>query len=105
MHGMLLRTWFLPMVVGLSLSLGISGGSWAAMHWLWTSIEARFEALAALNVDINSSRETLAEIEETTWGVTLREIDAERYVVLPAGALDHPPWTVGGQPAVRLSRK
>ena len=105
MHGMLLRTWLLPMVVGLSLSLGICGGSWAAMHWLWTSIEARIEVLAALDVDIRNAREMLVEIEETTWGVTLREIDGERYVVLPVGALDYPPWTVGGQPAVRLSRK
>ena len=100
-----LRAWILPLVVGVSLSLGISGGSWATMRWLWTSIEARIEALAALNVDIRNARETLAEIEETTWGVTLREIDGERYVVLPAGALDYLPWTVGGQPAVRLSRK
>ena len=58
-----------------------------------------------VNADIEKGRETLAEIEETTWGVTLREIDGERYVVLPAGSLDYPPWTVGGRPTVKLSRK
>ena len=42
---------------------------------------------------------------ETTWGVTLREIEGERFVVLPAAALDAPPWTVGGRPAVKLSRR
>ena len=26
--------------------------------------------------------------------MTLREIDGERFVVLPAGTLDYPPWTV-----------
>ncbi len=46
---------------------------------------------------------TLDQIEDTTWGVTLREIDGERFVVLPAGSLSHPPWTVGGRPAVKLS--
>ena len=56
-----------------------------------------------LEVRIDTARETLAEIEDTTWGVTLREIDGERFVVLPDGTLDHPPWTVGGRPALKLS--
>ena len=103
LSAMLMRAWILPLVVGLSLSLGICGGSWAAMHWLSTNIQRRIETLAAVNVEIDQARETLAEIEETTWGVTLREIDGERYVVLPAGTLDYPPWTVGGRPAVKLS--
>ncbi len=41
------------MGVGLSFFLGICGGSWAAMHWLWTAIEDRIETLAVLNVDID----------------------------------------------------
>ena len=55
-------------------------------------------------VEIKQARETLAQIEETTWGLTLREIEGERFVVLPAAALDYPPWTVGGRPAVKLSK-
>ena len=60
-----------PLVVGLSLFLGFSGGSWATMHWLWRSIEIRIEALATLNRQVEQARWTLAEIEETTWGATL----------------------------------
>ena len=105
MRAMLLRAWLRPLVVGLSLFLGISGGSWGAMHWLWKSIEVRIEALATLNRQIDEARWTLTEIEDTTWGVTLREIDGERFVVLPAGSLAHPPWTVRGRPAVKLSRE
>ena len=55
-----------------------------------------------VKVQIEQARETVAEIEETSWGVTLREVDGERFVVLPDGTLDHPPWTVGGRPAVKL---
>ena len=58
-----------------------------------------------LNVEIEQARETLAQLKETTWGVTLRKIDRERFVVLPADSLDYPPWTAGGQPAVKLSRE
>ena len=105
MRGVLLRAWLRPLVVGLSLFLGISGGSWATMHWLWRSIEVRIEALATLNQQVEQARWTLAEIEETTWGVTLREIKGERFVVLPFGTLDNPPWTVRDQPAVKLSRE
>ena len=103
MRGMLLRAWLRPLVIGLSLSVGICGGSWAAMRLLWTGIEWRVKTLAALTVDIEQARETLTEIEETTWGLELREIDGERFVVLPASALSNPPWTVGGRPALKLS--
>ena len=102
---LLRRAWLRPLVVGLSLFLGFSGGSWATMQWLSRSIEHRIETLATVNVQIEQARETLAEIEETTWGVTLREIDGERIVVLPAGTLNYPPLTLGGRPAVKLSRE
>ena len=100
---LLLNAWLRPLVVGLSLFLGFSGGSWALMHWLSTSIQSRIETLAVLDVRIDQARETLAEIEDTTWGVTLREIDGERFVVLPDGTLANPPWSVGGRPALKLS--
>ena len=104
-RALLLKAWLRPLVVGLSLFLGISGGSWATMHWLWRSIELRIEALARLNRQVEEARWTLEEIEETTWGVTLWEIEGERFVVLPFGTLDNPPWTVRDQPAVKLSRE
>ncbi len=103
LSALLPRAWILPLVVGLSLSLGIVGGSWAGTRWLWTTIEQQIEALAVLRVDIEEARATLARIEETTWGLELTEIDGERFVVLPAGALDSRPWTVGGRPALKLS--
>ena len=105
MRGLLMRVWLRPMAMGLSLFLGISGGSWATMHWLSASIESRIRTVAVLNVRIEQARETLAQMEQTTWGLTLREIDGERFVVLPAGSLDNPPWRVGGRPAVMLSRR
>ena len=103
MHVLLLGAWLRPLVVGLSLWLGICGGSWATMHWLSTRIQARIQTAAALDVDIEEARQTLARLEETTWGIVLREIQGERFVVLPAGALAYPPWTVGTRPAVKLS--
>ena len=103
LSAMLRRAWLRPLVVGLSLSLGMCGGSWAGTRWLWTTIEQQIEALAVLRVDIAEARATLALIEETAWGLELTEIDGERFVVLPVGALDSRPWTVGGRPALKLS--
>ena len=102
-RALLLNAWRRPLVIGLSLFLGFSGGSWGLMHWLSASIQTRIETLATLEVQIEGGRETLAEIEDTTWGVTLLEIDGERFVVLPDGTLANPPWTVGGRPALKLS--
>ena len=105
MRELLLKAWLRPLVVGLSLFLGISGGSWVTMQWLWRSIELRTEALATLNQQIEEARQTLAQFEKDTWGIALREIEGDRFVVLPAGALAYPPWTVRDQPAVKLSRE
>ena len=96
LSALLRRAWFLPLVAGLSLSLGMVGGSWAGTRWLWMTIEQQIEALAVLRVNIEEARATLARFEETTWGLELTEIHGERFMVLPAGALDSRPWTVGG---------
>ena len=105
MRAMLLRAWLRPLVVGLSLWLGIFGGSWATMHWLWTRIQVQIETEATLDLDIEEARQTLAQLEIDTWGIVLREIKGERFVVLPAGSLAYPPFRVRGRPAVKLSRE
>ena len=84
-RALLLKTWLRPLIVGLSLWLGIFGGSWATMRWLWTRIQARIETAAVLDLDIEEARQTLAQLETDTWGIVLREIEGERFVVLPAG--------------------
>ena len=105
MRALLLNAWLRPLVVGLSLWLGIFGGSWATMHWLSARIQARIETAAALDLDIREARQTLERLETGTWGIALREIEGERFVVLPAGALAYPPWTVDTRPAVKLSNE
>ena len=85
MRALLLKAWLRPLIVGLSLWLGIFGGSWATMRWLWTRIQARIETAAVLDLDIEEARQTLAQLETDTWGIVLREIEGERFVVLPAG--------------------
>ena len=105
MHALLLKSWLRPLVVGLRFWLGICGGSWATMHWLSTRIQARIQTVAALDLDIEEARQTLARLEAATWGIALRDIDGERFVVLPTGALADPPWTVGTRPAVKLSNE
>ena len=105
MRALLLKAWLRPLVVGLSLWLGICGGSWATMHWLSTRIQARLQTAAALDLDIEEARQTLAQLETDTWGIALREIGGERFVVLPAGSLAYPPWEVRDRPYVKLSRE
>ena len=102
-RAVLMRAWLLPSAAGLSVFLVMCGGIWGTMRWLSTSIENQLQVLAILKVDIEQARQTLAQLQKTTWRVELREIDGERFVVLPAGSLDSPPWTVGDQPAVKLS--
>ena len=73
------------------------------MRWLSIWIENQLQMLVLLDVDIEPARETLTQVETTTWRVELREICGEKFVVTPAGSLERPPWRVGGRPAVKLS--
>ena len=105
MRALLLKAWLRPLVVGLSLWLGIFGGSWATMHWLWTGIQSRIEMAVDLDLRIEEARQTLIQMEVDTWGIVLSEINGERFVVLPFGTLDNPAWTVRDRPTVKLSRE
>jgi len=105
MRELLAKAWQRPLIVGLSLWLGFFGGSWATMRWLATSIQTRIETRTELGRDIEDARRTLAQLEVDTWGLVFHEIEGERFVVVPAGALDDPPWRVDGRPALKLSNE
>ncbi|MCY3746325.1 MAG: hypothetical protein OXH05_08835 [Acidobacteria bacterium] len=102
-RALLLNAWLRPLVVGLSLFLGFSAGSWALTRSLSAGIQSRIATQAVLDVQIEEARGTLAVIEETTWGVNLVEVAGERFIVLRDGTLERQPWTVDGRPAWKLS--
>jgi hypothetical protein len=105
LRGMLLWSWLRPLVIGVVLSIGLCVGSWGAMQWLGWRIQNRIETKAALELEIERQRETVKRLKQSSWGIRLQETPRGRFVVLPPGTLDHPPWRVGGRPAVRLSTK
>ena len=102
---LLVKTWLRPLIVGLSLWLGFFGGSWATMQWLSRSIQDRIEDISLAEIEIEGGREMIAEIEETTWGVGLREVNGVRYVTLPARTPVLTAFMVDGRPYVELSRR
>ena len=105
MRELLAKAWQRPLIVGLSLWLGFFGGSWATMQWLSRSVQDRIETRSMVDLEIAGGREMLAEIEETTWGVGLREVNGERYVTLPRGTPVLTDFTVDGRPYVKLWRE
>ncbi|WP_423926184.1 hypothetical protein [Candidatus Palauibacter sp.] len=105
MRELLVKAWLRPLIVGLSLWLGIFGGSWATMCWLARSIQARIETRAELYRDIEDARRTLAELEVDTWGIVFHEIEGEPFVVVPDEALADPAWWVDDRPALKLSNE
>ncbi|MCY4027590.1 MAG: hypothetical protein OXH75_14930 [Acidobacteria bacterium] len=105
MRELLVKAWLRPLIVGVALWLGIFVGSWATMQWLSRSVQDRIEERSLVDVQIAGGREMVAEIEETTWGVGLREIDGVRYVTLPRGTPVLTAFTFDGRPYVELRRE
>ena len=62
MRALLLKAWLRPLLVGLSLWLGICGGGWATVHWLSTRIQARIQTAAALDLGIEEARQTPGDL-------------------------------------------
>ena len=75
------------------------------MRWLATSIQTRIETHTELGRDIGDARRTLAQLDVDTWGLVFHEIEGERFVVVPDGVLDRPPWRADGRPALKLSNE
>ncbi len=105
MRALLPRVWLRPLIFGLSLWVGIFGGSWATMRWLWTRIPARIETASELDFDIEEDRRTLAQMELDTCRIARLKIEGEQAVVLSAGTLDKPRWNWRERPAAKLSRE
>ena len=105
MRELLVKAWLRPLIVGVALWLGTFVGSWATMQWLSRSIQDRIEERSLVDVQIAGGREMVAEMEETTWGVGLREIDGVRYVTLPRGTPVLTAFTFDGRPYVELRRE
>ncbi len=105
MRELLVKAWLRPLIVGMALWLGIFVGSWATMRWLSRSIQDRIEDISLAEIEIEGGREMIAEIEETTWGVGLREVNGERYVTLPRGTPVLTDFTVDGRPYIKLWRE
>ena len=104
MNAALWGAWLRSVVVGVMLFLGICGGSWGLTRWLSNHLQGLIKTKAAFQVEIEEQRRTVERLKETTWGVVLHEgEEGRKFVVLPAGSLPNPPWTVGGRPAVPLS--
>ena len=105
MHGLLRRAWLRPLVIGLSLFLGICGGSWGLLQWQSSRLQRLLETQETYRRGIAQEQRALDQLQSQTWGVWLHEdTDATRYVVLPMGTLGETwPVTVLGQPAIRLS--
>ena len=105
MHGLLRRAWLRPLVIGLSLFLGICGGSWGLLQWQSSRVQRLLETQETYRRGIAQEQRALDQLQAQTWGVWLHEeADGTRYVVLPRGTLTEEwPVTVLGQPAIRLS--
>ena len=103
MNAALWRPWLRSVAVGVCLFLGILAGSWGLTRWYANNLQNLIETKAAFQVEIEEQRRTVERLKETTWGVVLHEgEEGRKFVVLPAGSLPNPPWTVGGRPAVPL---
>ena len=66
-HGLLLRAWLRPLViglvVGLSLFLGICGGSWVLMQWQSSRVQLLVETREALQLEIAQAQMALDHLQ------------------------------------------
>ena len=96
-------SWGLPLAAGIGLFVLILLGNWGLTQWLSISIRSKIETREELTAEIEEQRRTLRELEGETWGITLREMEKGRFVVLEKGTEAATGWSVGERPAIKLS--
>lgn len=98
-------TWTGILLVGMG-TLAMSGViSWGTMRWLSGEIQMLRTEREELKKRIADQERTLADLDNQLWGVTLRENEKGRFVVLPLGARSDPNWKIDGRPAVLFWRE
>ena len=105
MNAALWGAWLRSVTVGVCLFLGILAGSWGLTRWYANHIQSLIQTRAALEIEIQEARQTIERIEQTTWGVTLVEVNGQRFAILPESTPENPLLTMDGRPTVRLSSK
>ena len=95
--------WLRSVTVGVCLFLGILAGSWGLTRWYANHIQSLIQTRAALEIEIQEARQTIERIEQTTWGVTLVEVNGQRFAILPESTPENPLLSMDGRPTVRLS--
>ena len=98
-----LTGWMRPLILGLSISIGIYGAHWVAMHWTAREVKSLTSRKAALQVEIEAQKKTIERLNSKTLGVLLHEDEEGRFVVLPADEIED--WDgryIRGRPAYRL---
>ena len=105
MNAALWRPWLRSVAVGVCLFLGILAGSWGLTQWLSSNIQNLLETRTALQIDIEEARQTIERIEQDTWGVTLVEVNGQRFAMLPESTPENPLGIMDGRPTVRLSNE
>ena len=91
------RAWLIPLTVGLSLSLGILGGSWGMALYLSSNLQD-------LARSVREQRLTLSALQDGTAGITLHRKGREAFLTLHEGWSLESGRTTGGAPAWKLSR-
>ena len=96
------KLWLRTTVIGLAVFVAIWVGVSVVLQWYRVQTETSVAVLVRIEQRIEGARQLLAELEPQTGGVQLREIEGERYLVLPLGS--EPAGTISGLEAVKLPR-
>ena len=96
-------SWFRPVVVGLSVVLGVSIGTASVTLYLAREITSQNETLDELSGAIALQRETLAELHDKTGGIDVFQSEGNWYVVIPENRKLTGGLIVGKRPAYKLS--
>lgn len=97
------KAWLKPLAIGGCAGLGVVLAVLIGTLTLDQVIGSRAATLSDLNSKISDQRMTLTRLQGSTWGIDLRVIEGQQYIVLPAGRMtDGRSWQVGDRQAIKV---
>lgn len=96
------RAWLRTAITALAVFLGMLIGGWGLVAWATYRLRSHRTELSRLKAECNQQHETLEALKAGTWGLSLRESEKGRFIVLPDGTKAVTGWTWGDKSTIKL---
>ncbi len=100
----LVSSWLKSATLGACLMFGLTLGAWGLSAAASGYVQGQWSQISELQREKENLQETVALLEQKTWGIQLLETTKGRFILLPKKATAKTGWTMNDRDAIKLEQ-